>query len=119
MNDSYKQPDEERIKQILSETITVKPSAAFKKVKEKLALYEKDIIQPNDEIKVWFDKHSLKYTFPDFFDCLFSKAAHENRLDYIKKTIIFCDDDANIFGFEVGVPVSIYTIFESIPKYFS
>jgi hypothetical protein len=109
----------EQIKEILSRATTIQKhsSSSIKKIKEKILYYEKKAIVPNDQIKLWFDTRSLNYTFPDFFDRLFSEAARENRLDYTNKTIMFCDEDAHLFGFEVGEPVSIYLLFENIPKY--
>ena len=109
---------EDRIKEILSQTTTnLKHSpVTFKKVKDKLGVYEK--LNPTPNIKEWFDARSLNYTLPDFFDALFSEASKYNCLNYIDKTIIFDKDDAYIFGFPVGVPVSIYAVFENIPIYF-
>jgi hypothetical protein len=111
--------DIEKIKNILSQTTTSlkHSSSTFKKIKEKMTSYEKEL-NPTPEIKAWFDKRSLQYAFPDFFDALFSEANREKRLDYTAKTIVFAEEDAEIFGFEVGVPVTIYSIFENIPFYF-
>ena len=111
---------EDRMKEILSQTTSnIKHSPpTFKKIKEKLAVYDKQLLNPTPKIKEWFDIRSRNYTLPDFFDALFSEASKYNCLNYIDKTIMFGNDDAYIFGFPVGVPVSIYSIFENIPNYF-
>ena len=107
----------ERMNEILTQTITIKHSASFKKIKDKILLSSKELV-PISPIKEWFDTRLLQYTFPDFFDRLFSEAALENRLDYTNKTIVFAEEDAELFGFEVGTPISIFTLFEYIPHYF-
>ena len=111
---------EDRIKEILSQTtMNLKHSPpTFKKVKEKLAVHEKQILNPTPRIKEWFDARSINYTLPDFFNALFSEASKYNCLNYMDKTIMFGKDDAEIFGFPVGAPVSIYSVFENIPNYF-
>ena len=111
---------EVRMKEILEKTtMLVKHSAtSLKKTKEKIVSYQSKELVPECAIKEWLDKRSLKYTFPDFFDSLFLEASRENRLDYTTKTIVFAEEDAYIFGFEVGVPISIFTLFEYIPQYF-
>jgi len=114
-------PLQDRINEILCQTTAnVKHSSAtFKKIKDKMLHYEKQILTPTPQIKTWFDARSINYTLPDFFDALFSEAAKYNCLNYIDKTIMFDKDDAVLFGFPVGAPVCIYRIFENIPNYFN
>jgi hypothetical protein len=109
---------DQKMKDILAQTsATLKHSSAtFKKIKDKVYV-ENTEMEPSPNIKLWLVKHERALTLPDFFDCVFSQAGRENRLDYINKTIVF-NDDAELFGFIEGVPISIYTFFENIPIYF-
>jgi hypothetical protein len=52
------------------------------------------------------------------FEILFKEASEQNRLFYIKKTIIFNTEEADAFGFPPNVEISIYELFEKIPNYF-
>ena len=109
----------DKMNDILAQTtMTLKHSSAtFKKIKDKLH-HDKKVMTPVPKIKTWLEKHSRAANLPDFFDCVFSQAGRENRLDCINKTIVFDEDDADVFGFIEGVPISIYTFFENIPNYF-
>jgi len=111
----------ESMKQIVEQTNAVlkHSHSAFKKTKEKMINLETITFVPNEQIKQWFQKRNVKKcSIPDFFEILYKEASNENRLFYASKTIIFKEEDAKLLGYTPNVEISIYDLFESIPKYF-
>lgn len=110
------------MKQIIEETNTVlkHSHSAFKKTKEKMINLEKIPMEPKLSMHSWLKKRDLQnITIPEFFECLFKEASFKNMLNHQAKTISFNEEDAIIFGFAPNVPISIYEVFENLPKYFN
>jgi hypothetical protein len=94
-------------------------TSAFKKAKEKLLVLNDVAMKPSEQTKKWFhERKILTITAPVFFDLVFQEASVRGALDFNAKTIMFCESDAIIFGFEPDTPIPIVTFFENLPNYF-
>ena len=108
------------MKQIIEETNTIlkHSHSAFKKTKDKMIDLEKLQLNPNENLKIWFEKRNKNFTIPDLFEILFKEASEQNRLFHVRKTNILNNEDAELFGFKPNIEISIYDLFEKIPNYF-